>query len=162
MTFEDHIKACIKKAELIYNISLGHVEIKYNIRTNSTIVGQASMSGDSLKLRFQRRALENHYEYMVKETIPHEVAHLVTYVRPDLGCSHDTGWKAICQALGGEGRTYHDLKNVVKTYQYVSDTGAIVDLSIIRHNKLQKGKVISYSVRGLGVITKNDFQRVCG
>ncbi|ADQ53430.1 conserved hypothetical protein [Aeromonas phage 65] len=52
--------------------------------------------------------LENEivWNYVFNETIPHEVAHLVEFVKDDKS-THDENWKKIYFSLGGTENTFH-------------------------------------------------------
>lgn len=108
--FTDAVHACLKRASAEFNIDLSpaNVTIENNIRGN--VAGQAwDKRRGKYRLRFNLEAIEKHNEEMTKDTIPHEVAHLVCYARPELGNGHDAGWKRVCRRLGGDDSRTHDM-----------------------------------------------------
>lgn len=47
--------------------------------------------------------IQNRYENVLNNTIPHEIAHFVCRIH-NLGNNHDEGWKFVCRELGGNGQ----------------------------------------------------------
>jgi SprT protein len=139
------VEEILAKARLLYGVDLSATKIIFT-NMGRTNAGEAIQEDGELTLRFNSQVPK---ERLIAEVIPHEVAHLVCYRRPELGKNHCDGWKSICIALGGIGtRTIEglDLKPS-KTYRkflYRTDYGNDVVLSTIRHNKLQRGKVVEY------------------
>lgn len=155
------VRLCLQKAALIYDLDMSEVQIKVNIRSDSKCAGKAEYADGIYSVRFHKQAVKNHYNEMVNETIPHEVAHIVCMMKPQLGCNHDFGWKAVCQALGGIGDQYHTM-GIGKTkrqrlWDYKTESGEIVQLTTVRHNRLQQNKVEYYSSPKLGKIRKEDW-----
>lgn len=94
------------------------------------------------KLRFNREVIPGkHFEDILANTVPHEVAHLCCYARPDLGRQHDAGWRRVCIALGGNGNTYHNYETTPKGggFTYQASCGTKVTVSKQIHNKIQAG-----------------------
>ena len=82
---------------------------------------------------------EKAWEHIYEETIPHEVAHLVDYVRRDKS-GHDKVWRDIAISLGCKGETHHDLNVVVSgkpMHQYVMDCGTKIKVSHKNHQYIQ-------------------------
>lgn len=107
------------------------------------ITGQASQ----FTLRFNCELIQGkHFEDMRDETVPHEVAHLVCYARPELGRKHNDGWRRVCLALGGNGKTRHsyDVSHAGGSIVYVTDRGHEIKLSKIRHAKIQAGTTYTF------------------
>ena len=94
-------------------------------------------------LRYNRDCVTgNHFEDMRDETVPHEVAHLVCYARPELGRKHDAGWRRICLELGGNGNTRHDYAVTYAHggWDYIATCGTKVAVSNIIHQRIQAGQ----------------------
>lgn len=103
-----------------------------------------------------RLNLEAYYldpQDMLKDTIPHEVAHLVCMMFPQHGKGHDRGWQYICRTLGGSGRRCHDLQltpaRKTRMFKYTLPSGATVVLKSVRHLKIQRG-LMTYRTRRTG------------
>ncbi len=113
--FRRHVKACLVKAEVKYGVYFGRVTITFDLKGYSA--GEARICphptlGKVFKLRFNKEALEKNWDGMVNSTIPHEVAHLVVFARPDLKSeNHDYKWRAIAISLGDveRGAVYHTM-----------------------------------------------------
>ena len=139
---------------------MSDVSIKIDIK-GTRIAGQARYKNSEYILRFHPLAVENYYEHMVSTTIPHEVAHIVCMKNPALGCNHDAGWKKVCRILGGSAERTHDMNlgepKQKDSYIYRTDVGTEVDIGLIRHNKLLRGKVDYYMLNGKERITKENF-----
>lgn len=101
-------------------------------------------------IRFNARVLDEAWLLAdaLAETAPHEVAHAAIgvwarergrRVRP-----HGTEWQALCRALGGSGRTTHDLPlqraRRHREYEYRLDGGDSIWLGSVRHRRLQEGR----------------------
>jgi predicted SprT family Zn-dependent metalloprotease len=161
---QNRFYALIEKAEALFDVDLFHVELRLDLNGYSSL-GQACRRGEEMYIRLNTQCVEHYFEDVLEDTLPHEVAHIVQFAKGNRG-SHASDWKHYCEALGGrptriaEG-DYSLLKPARKTrmFQYfVSGTGERVELTIIRHNKLQKGKVAWYSIGGkANKITKECF-----
>ena len=152
------VQKCLGKAQELYDIDLSEVIVKLDIQ-GYTIAGQAVYSKNKFIIRFHPEFVKYHYHKMVEETIPHEVAHILCMIDPELGNGHDYGWKQVCKSLGGKAKTRHDLAIPGKPERwYKSNLGHYVDLGLIRHNKLQCGKVEFYTLtKGRGTVTASDY-----
>jgi hypothetical protein len=101
---------------------------------------------------------------MIDETLPHELAHIVCYMKPELGRNHDSGWQRVCTSLGGNGNRTHSMEAVAghgRTYEYITDRGHPVRLNERRHAAVQAGRSLSYR-RGLGVVTNACAHSIVG
>lgn len=144
--FSKLVRLCIAAAEERWG-SLGTVRISYNLRGRAAgmaccKIERATGKVSDLELRFNREAMQKDWLYMVRETIPHEVAHLVAYAKPELGAkNHNTQWRRISQALGCRGERCHTMKLTpakrVTRYRYRTDTGAEVIAGPKHHKQIQ-------------------------
>ena len=122
------------------------VDIRCDIR--GKCVGQAGykyvLGARKYYLRFNAEAIEKHNDEMVNDTTPHEIAHLVCYIKPELGKNHDSGWKQVCRELGGDDSRTHDMVlTPAKTHnrhEYRLIDGSIGTLGPKQHNRLQRGQ----------------------
>ena len=143
------------RANAIFGIELPHITVKFDLRGRSA--GQAIRRGGEFSVRFNRDMMLNEsWDHIINETVPHELAHIVCFVNPNLGRNHDAGWNRVCRLLGGSGERCH--KEVVtyakgNTYIYTTSTGHTVSLSAIRHRKVQRGGY--YICRERGRIDRN-------
>lgn len=151
----------IAKAKSLYGVDLSSALISFDLR--GRVAGWALWKHCGIggtkqyQLKFnQDMILGNHLQDMLNDIVPHEVAHLVCYANPILGRKHDTGWKRICIALGGNGRRCHnnEVQYVNGGYDYMTDTGRKVTVSTILHRKIQEGR--TYRFRdGKGHVTQD-------
>lgn len=153
----------LEKAENLFNVELSEVELYFNL-TGRTALGQACKYGSNLYIRLNIQAVRHYYEQLLEDTLPHEVAHIVQYAKGTKG-GHRADWKNYCAELGGnpsriaEG-DFSKLKPARRTRMWAykaENSTEIVELTTIRHNKLQKGKVEAYLIKNGGKITKEGF-----
>lgn len=117
----------------------------------------------AVTLRFNARSLTEPWllDDTLAETVPHEVAHGAIgvwaqqqrrRVRP-----HGPEWLALCRALGGSGRTTHELPlkraRRHREYEYRLDDGRCIWLGPVQHRRLQEGRA-RYFHRRLAVAPK--------
>ena len=120
--FRKEVRKCLELANAKYNLfelmkdQCIDQDISVNFYTAGTSAGWAShlYQGGKIKrlsLRFNSVFIEDDYDYMVNDTIPHEVAHLMCYLLyPKEQIGHNHQWNEICRNLGGTGRRYHTMK----------------------------------------------------
>lgn len=137
----------LARAEKLYGVKI-NPSIAFNLR--GRVAGWAgcrfcrvTRQATQFTLRFNQDLINGkHFEDMRDETVPHEVAHLVCYARPDLGRKHDAGWRRVCIALGGNGNTRHDY-DVVPVgggFTYRATCGREITVSALIHRKIQAGQ----------------------
>lgn len=99
----------------------------------------------SLEMRINVSALEKDYYQMVSDVLPHEMAHVICALYPQLGKNHDSRWKGLARRLGGSGNLRHtiNLNSANREWKY-RVAGEDIVLTTTRHNKLQNGKIHSY------------------
>jgi SprT protein len=143
------IKRTIKLAEELYSIDLSELEVRIDVK--GLVGGWAvppQKEGDNYALRFSIEGCEKHPQYMIDDIIPHEVAHIVCFLLYPSASAHGQEWKRICIALGGTAQRCHDLPLTAvrraRTFLYDIE-GIAEELTIIRHNKLQRNKVQYYT-----------------
>lgn len=129
---------------------------------SSSYLGRARISPNKISKKYELRielnkhALEEKFEHMMEDVIPHEVAHLVCYanyhVRGKKIKPHGREWKAICSRLGGRPAAiskekYSTLesakKRTIYRYVYTLDDGSNVMIPGPTHKKIQLGKIYS-------------------
>jgi predicted SprT family Zn-dependent metalloprotease len=105
--FETLVKLCIEAAEEKYG-KLPPIRIRFDLKGRAA--GQAGYRGTHFFVRFNVAAMNIDWDHMVKETIPHEIAHIVAYAKPELGAKgHNAGWKRIAWSLGCKGERCHTM-----------------------------------------------------
>lgn len=145
--FNAAVLACLKLASEKYNVNLNANTVVITTDVTGRAGGWAHpmRSDGKYKLRFNREAIDLYHEDMVENIIPHEVAHLVCYARPELGRKHDFGWKAICRGLGGDDSRTHNMSLTAakivpsRRQKYTTDSGRICEVGPKHHQMLQAG-----------------------
>lgn len=135
------------KAKSLYGVDLNPLYVEFTRlgRVHGTAWYNPT-SDEKFNVQFNRdEILGDGLDFILNDTVPHEIAHLVCdYLYPN-GLAHSKEWKDICIALGGSGRardrisigtTYYKLG----TYQYIGQSGRKYDYSLIRHNRIQSGE----------------------
>lgn len=153
------VKDVLAKAELLYGVKL-NPQVLFNLK--GRVAGWAGCKicrmtlSRNYFLRFNQDLINGkHFEDMRDETVPHEVAHLVCFARPELGRNHNDGWRRVCLALGGNGKTRHDyeVQHAGGTIVYISDRGHEIRISKNRHTKVQRGTSYRFK-HGKGTIDR--------
>jgi predicted SprT family Zn-dependent metalloprotease len=165
MTDAEKMNAIRKRAQAVmaiatsmYQVDLSGTQISFNLK--GRVAGYAygkSVKCSCYRLKFnQFHSTGDHFQDIIDDTIPHEVAHLVTFANRSLGHGHDSGWQRICIALGGNGKRCHDyeIKYAAGGFDYLTDRGHTVTVSKIIHHKVQAGRSYTYK-NGKGRINKS-------
>ena len=112
--FRKEVRKCLELANAKYNLfelmkdQCIDQDISVNFYTAGTSAGWAShfYQGDKIKrlmLRFNSVFIEDDYDYMVNDTIPHEVAHAIVYqlIGKNISVpSHGKVWKSVAGDIG--------------------------------------------------------------
>lgn len=165
--FTTLVKLCIQIAVDEYGEFDAPIEIRYDLRGKA-----AGMAGWERKrgakvyyLRFNREAINNYWDDQVKQTVPHEVAHLVAWAHPRLGAeNHNWQWSMIDRKLGGTGERCHRMKltpgRKVTRYLYLTNRGREVSIGPKHHKALQTRSCAVLTFRKTGeTVTKDGFQK---
>lgn len=153
--FTKAINASLKRANELFGttFSLLNVEVDFNIK--GRCAGRAyplrySACKTKYRLSFNMEAILKYNQNMTKDTIPHEVAHLVCFAQPIRGKNHDAGWKRVCRMLGGDDSRTHDMvltkhreKQRVRFIYEVM--GHEVAVGPVHHKRIQAGQ--EYTIR---------------
>lgn len=149
VSMRNAVEECLLKAKELFGFNK-KVEVTFDLRGRAA--GQATVrpSRDTWHIRLNPEAHSIAPNDMLRNIIPHELAHLVSYWAGN-GMNHSPKWKRICTMLGGDGARCHQMaltpaKAQVK-YAYRTACGTeTVLLGSVRHKRLQRG-VSSYSTR---------------
>ena len=140
VNFQKRVSDVLEMAHETYSIGdLQHTEIRFDLKGRSA--GQAVIRGSRLILRFNQEAIEKDWNGMFNDTIPHEIAHLVCFKRPELGRNHNKGWKRVCESLGGASDRCHSIELTpakrTTRFLYVLEDGTEVKLTKGKHLKVR-------------------------
>lgn len=160
----NRIHEVILKADNELNLSgkVSDYNLTVDFPKSSRYLGRAGMKKNNqsgkfdLKIELNKNALEEKFEHMMEDVIPHEVAHLVCFVNYFVkGIKvkpHGKEWKAICTRLGGKPSSickekFSTLesakKRAIYRYAYTLDDGSTVLIPGPTHKKIQLGKLYS-------------------
>jgi predicted SprT family Zn-dependent metalloprotease len=152
MQIQERIRKVFADAQTRYGVDLSDVQVRFDLR--GRCAGVAGYKGGlfgkrSYFLRFNRDMLHTDaFKHLIEDTVPHEIAHLTCFMRPELGSNHDAGWKRVCRELGGSGERCHQEQVVYangETFQYKTTMGKLVTVSERIHRNIQMGT--SYTVK---------------
>jgi len=147
-------KECFQKAQQIFGVDLSRVQVLFDLK--GRCAGQARRRGVNYSVRYNLDMMMRDLDDMVNDTVPHEIAHIVCFMKPTLGRDHDYGWQHVCHQLGGTGKRTHDLEVVYGkglTYEYTTSNGSKVRLSELKHKRIQKGATLLFR-QGKGTVTR--------
>ena len=150
---------CVEKANKLFDIDLQPI-VRFDLK--GTCTGRAERLGSQDYIRINPEAVDKDLDYILNNTVPHEVAHLVCYVKFPRERGHGKYWKSVCTKLGYENpsRCHNiDLTPTRKTrkWLYVLDCGEEVILKTNRHKKVLNGVV--YKVGGIKLLSAKHFVR---
>lgn len=138
--------AVLNLARQLYGVDI-QPHVSFNLRGRAAGIASCRMCritrrASDFKVRYNPHFIQGeHFQDMLDNTVPHEIAHLVTYMRPDLGHKHDAGWRRICLALGGNGLRCHAYDvPVTNGFTYRASCGTLITVSKVIHNKIQMGQ----------------------
>lgn len=160
---QERAQLIFQKAKELYGVDISSTRIDFDLR--GRVGGWASakrnpFTGEvsDLRIRLNRdMILGNDFDHMINDTLPHELAHIVCYERPELGRNHDNGWRRVCIALGGNGQRTHSMEVTYAqggTFDYITTTGAKITVGGKMHKKIQMGWQYRIKARaGGGMLT---------
>jgi len=155
-------KQVVEKVRILYNMDLSNVLVRFDLKGRSA--GMASRRSSTYYVRFNADMLtRDAFSHVINDTVPHEYAHIVCFMNPNLGRNHDAGWARVCEQLGGSGARCHKEEVVFgkgTTYEYTATCGNKVRVSQVMHSRIQAGKV--YVWKNHGEVNKNCAYSVVG
>jgi predicted SprT family Zn-dependent metalloprotease len=171
-TQEDKVLAkaaeVFQRAEKIFEVNLKDVIVQLSFLGSAA--GQAGAIGTLdigylYYIRLNKDMLHRKaFGHLHDEAIPHEIAHIICFMRPDLGRRHNKGWVNVCKELGGTAAVLHDEKIVYGkglTYEYYTTTGCTVRVSQTVHQRVEAGENYTFR-RGQGIIDSSCAHSIVG
>jgi predicted SprT family Zn-dependent metalloprotease len=140
------VAECIAIAEKTYGIKMPTVDVRFDLR--GRVAGYACKDRGQYYLRFNTTHMRlggQTWLHLLTDTVPHEVAHTVCQAFPQFGSNHDTGWKSVCIALGGNGKRCYSESDAPEAaalrrpFAYVTTTGHTIRVTKNVHIKIQSG-----------------------
>jgi len=150
-------KEVSETAKRLYDVDLSVCAIRFDLkgRVGGWASGKGLPNARQYAVRFNHDMALRETDEMVNDVVPHELAHIVCYMKRELGKNHDYGWARVCRALGGSGVRTHSMDAVYgkgTTYEYTTDRGHKVRLSDRHHAAVQQGRTLSYR-KGKGKVS---------
>jgi len=134
------ITTCYQQAELRLKRTFPRPIIKFNQRGKAA--GSARLQTN--ELRFNAILLQENQQHFITHTVPHEVAHLLTYQLYGRTKPHGKEWQQIMNqifALTAKTTHQYDVSNVKgKTFTYTCHCTEH-QLTIRRHNKIIRDNI---------------------
>ena len=151
------------RANTKFNITLPNIQVYFNLK--GRCAGMAMQRVGAYILRFNQTMMMNEgWDHLYNDTVPHELAHTVCQRFPKFGRNHDMGWKFIAQQLGSTGERCHTEKVVFakgNTYAYVTTAGKEHNVSERRHKNIQcHGAVYTVKHNGGKLTSQCSYQLV--
>jgi SprT protein len=148
------IKELVARAEATYDIKL--LDIRFDLKGRAA--GMAVQRGGQYAMRFNATMMLNEaWDHIINNTVPHELAHIICMYAPRYGKGHDSGWKRVCASLGGNAQRCHnevtEPSRKVRRYAYVATCGTAITLTQVRHNKVRLGATYKLKTTG-GLVNK--------
>jgi SprT protein len=142
------VKDCVAKAERVYQRIFQPPTIRFDLR--GTSAGQALYFQNTIRINAQ--LFRENVDAFLKRTIPHEVAHLISYaVYGNDGLGHKARWKSVMRSLGVSDATRchsydaQPARKVARRFQYVCGCNGRIHnkLTAIKHNRMKRSLALS-------------------
>lgn len=157
-----------KGSPLIESFDFNDIDIRFDLRGRSA--GQAYRTWNKMGmfvygLRFNGEMLtRDAFDHILKDTVPHEIAHLICFMNPGLGKNHDKGWQRICRSIGGSAERCHQEQVILgrgNTYEYLTTNGHKVRIGEKHHRIVQGGRPLTFR-NNLGTIARSSTYAIVG
>lgn len=144
----DEIERAFTIAEEHFNVRLERAPVKFNNKLKKC-AGKAVYLRNSYKpveIRLSLPVMALNPQEFVSNTPAHEAAHLISIqVYGAQGQGHGPRWKSIMMLIGRSTARCHRMETAPTTkhrkYKYIATCGTEIELSAIRHSKVQRGAV---------------------
>lgn len=126
-------------------------DIRFDLRGRAA--GQAGRRGWNYFMRFNKDMMMNAgWDHLITDTVPHELAHVICFANGS-DRAHGLFWKRTCRELGGSGERCHEEAVTYakgRTFVYTTSTGHTVNLSEVKHRRIQQGAGYTFKDRSKG------------
>ena len=157
-------KEVFAKATELYGVDMSKCAVRFDLKGRAGGMAGARGNPRSYFVRFNADMMLRETNEMVNVVVPHEIAHIVCFMKPELGRNHDYGWARVCRALGGSGDRTHEMDVVYgkgTTYEYMSSTGHAIRVNDRHHQHIQSGRTLTYR-KGHGTLSKSCAYSIVG
>lgn len=142
---ETRVQELLTLAQGRLGFSAPSPEIRFDLRGQSA--GQARFSARGKgAVRFNPWLLLRHGEAFIDQTVPHEIAHWLTFCLYGRGAApHGAQWRKLMDIFGAEPRRCHDYDLHEIPQRRITSHGYHChcqdhQLSAVRHNRVRKGQ----------------------
>jgi len=138
------IEKAFVAAETHYGRSIDRVPVTFSTRMTHT-AGRAFFTRKCKEIRLSASLLASEGKAFISRTPGHEAAHIIAMELFGIeGRGHGIRWKEVMRVIGIDDKRCHSYTTPKKKmYTYIKD-GVTKELTVFRHNKLQKGIVECY------------------
>lgn len=158
------VERAFKIAEKHYGRSIKRVPVTFSKRMTSSAgaaLEEKNKAGkwEGTEIRLSLPLLKLNGLAFVSRTPGHEAAHIITTAIYGDVKTHGWQWQKVMDLIGIPAGTTHDYKiekKAKRLFKYTRN-GVTHNLTIIRHNKLQRGKIHFYQWKDESMVFKNDF-----
>jgi predicted SprT family Zn-dependent metalloprotease len=153
------IERAFLAAEAHYGRSIDRVPVTFSNRLTHTAGKAFTKKGKGLEIRLSAKLLASEGDAFVKRTPGHEAAHIISIeLFGTEGRGHGARWKEVMKVIGIEAKRCHSYTVPKrKTFTYCPVRGVVKELTLVRHNKLQRGVVRSYTWKDGYEVFKEDW-----
>ena len=155
------VRACQAEARRLFpGFRLSDEDLPIVFVKSGRIAGMAKNQRSIYNIEFSVEAILRDWEEMTRNTIPHEMAHIVDMYLHNGKSSHGPRWQSIIQALGGSPQRTHDIPlrkaRRSRRYIYIASCGTEVEVGPRHHKSVSRGGTLIVKKTG-GRVTKEDF-----
>jgi predicted SprT family Zn-dependent metalloprotease len=145
-----------KLVEKLYGINLYKEDLKVSFFRSGKRAGFAgyriTAEGTKWRMGFNWNSLCRHPSTVLEDTLPHELAHIVCGMKPELGgVNHNAVWQEVAKNLGSTGDTKHSMSFVYargETFNLGCPSGQVIPLRRSTVVKMLEGSSIKLRKTG--------------
>lgn len=142
--FLEEVRRCQDRARKLFSgFDMTDAELPVVFVRSGRVAGMAKRRKNIFNLEFNVEAIFKDREEMMKNTIPHEMAHIVDMVLHGGKSSHGPRWRYIVRALGGSDERTHDIPvskaRRSRKFLYRATCGTEVEVGSRHHKMVQQG-----------------------
>ena len=155
----EQVEKAFLAAEAHYGRSIDRVPVTFSNRLTHTAGKAFFKNGKGVEIRLSAKLLESEGAVFVERTPGHEAAHIIAIELFGIeGKGHGARWKEVMAVVGIDAKRCHSYTvPKKKTFTYCPVRGVVKELSLIRHNKLQRGIVRGYTWKDGYEVLKEDW-----
>jgi SprT protein len=137
---EQKVEDTLGRLEDVYGKKFKRPAILYDLR--GRMGGMARCNNGVYSIRINREALHKERDHYIKQTVPHEVAHIAVFQLYPNAKAHGYEWKRVMRALGLTPSRCHtyELTPTRRAQRYEATCSCrTIELTSVRVNRMRKG-----------------------